>query len=103
MEQTLIKVRNLEKFIQKHGDDPFVYQAISKMLDYKIQQYDKEIKRLDKDLESFEHTYHKGSSVFFKEFNEGIIGDAMDLIEWASLYQMRNSLIEKKAELEGKK
>jgi len=60
------------------------------------------IKRLDKDLESFEYTYHKGSSVFFKEFNEGIIGDDMNLIEWASLYQMRNSLIEKKAELEGK-
>ncbi len=103
MEQTLTKVKNLEKFIQKHGEDSLISQTISKMLDYKIQQYAKEIKRLDKDLRKFERTYNKKSAVFFKEFEEGRTGDKIDFIEWASLYQMRNRLLEKKAELEGKK
>ncbi len=36
MKRTLSKVKNLEKFIEKHGEDPFISQSISKMLDYKI-------------------------------------------------------------------
>lgn len=101
MEQTLTKVKNLGKFIQKHGDDPFFSQTISKMLDYKIRKYEEEIKRLDKDLKKFEHKHRKDSSVFFKEFKKGRLGDDMDFVEWSSLYQMRNHLIEKKVELEG--
>jgi len=58
---------------------------------------------LNKDLKKFERTYKKESSVFFKEFKEGRIGDDMDFVEWSSLYQMRNRLLEKKAELEGNK
>ncbi|MFQ5455623.1 MAG: hypothetical protein ACE5EA_05375 [Nitrospirota bacterium] len=103
MEQTLAAVKNLERFIQKHGDDPFISQTISKMLDYKVQEYTIEIKRLDKDLRKFERTYNKESAVFFREFKDGRIGDDMNFIEWASLYQMRDHLLEKKAELEGKK
>ncbi len=103
MQQTLLKVKNLEKFIQKHGDDIFLSQTISKMVDYKIHKYNEEIKRLDKDLKKFERAYKKETSVFFKEFKEGRMGDNMDFIEWSSLYQMRNNLLEKKLELEGSK
>ncbi|MDO9287276.1 MAG: hypothetical protein Q7T83_00640 [Thermodesulfovibrionales bacterium] len=42
MQQTLLKVKNLEKFIQKHGDDTFISQTISKIMDYKIHKYDTE-------------------------------------------------------------
>jgi len=103
MQQTLSKVKTLEKFIQKHGDDAFISNTIAKMLDYKLQQYDEKIKRLNKDLKRFERIYKKDSSVFFKEFKEGRLGDEMDFVEWSSLYQMRNHLLEKKAELEGTK
>ncbi len=99
MQQTLFKVKNLEKFIQKHGEDTFISQTISKMLDYKINKYYKEIKRLDKELKKFERTYKKESPVFFKEFKEGKVGDDMDFVEWSSLYQMRKRLLEKKAAL----
>jgi len=58
---------------------------------------------LDKELKKFERTYKKESPVFFKEFKEGRLGDEMDFVEWSSLYQMRNHLLEKKAELEGTK
>ena len=101
MKRTLTKVKNLEKFIEKHGDDQFISQSISKMLDYKIKHYEAEIKRLDKGLMAFERTYGMKSPVFFKKFSEGKLGDDMDFIEWSSLFQMYSRLLEKKVELEG--
>ena len=102
MQQTLSKVKNLKKYIEKHGEDAFFSQTISKMLSYRIQKYSEDIERLDKELKRYECEYKKDSSAFFKEFNDGKIGDEMDFVEWASLYQMRNRISEKKMELEGK-
>ena len=102
MQQTLSKVKTLEKFIQKYGEDVVISQTITKMLDYKVRQYDSAIKRLNCDLRRFERKYKKESSVFLKEFKDGKLGDNMDFIEWASLYQMRNRFVEKKTELERK-
>lgn len=102
MQQTLTKVKNLEKFLQKHGEDPFLSNSISKMLDYKMQEYDDEIKKLNRELKKFERKYKKDSSVFFKEFSGGVAGDDLDFIEWSSLYQMRNGLLDKKTALKGK-
>jgi hypothetical protein len=101
MKQTLLRVKSLEKFVQKHGEDAFISQTISKMLAYKVQKYKEQIKKLDKALRKFERTYEKESAVFFEEFVEGSLGDEMDFVEWSSLYQIRNSLLEKKNELKG--
>ena len=59
MQQTLAKVKNLEKFIEKHGDDSVISQTITKMLDYKIQKYDEEINRFDKTLKKYERNTKK--------------------------------------------
>jgi len=100
MEQTLLKVQNLEKFIKKHGEDALISQTLSKMAAYKIQRFERKIKELTKELKVFEHAYKKESKVFFEEFKEGMLGDEMDLVEWSSLYQMRKRLLEKKQEFE---
>jgi len=73
------------------------------MLDYKIKHYEVEIQRLYKELKTFERAYGMKSSVFFRKFSEGRLGDDIDFIEWSSLYQMYNRLVGKKVELEGKK
>ena len=103
MKQILSKVKNLEKFIEKHGDDTFISQSISKILNYKIAKYEEKIQELCKELKSFERAYGMKSSVFFKKFTEGKIGDDMDFIEWSSIYQMYQRLLEKKDALKGKK
>lgn len=100
MNKTLAKVKGLEQFLRKHGDDVLISQTLSKMLQYRVRQFEKEIKKLDEELKRFEHLHFKKSSDFFREFSEGLLGDDMDLVEWASLYQMRRHLLEKKAELE---
>lgn len=102
MRQTLAKVKTLERFVKKYGEDRMISQTIAKMLDYKLQRYNEQLKRLDKDIKRFERVYGKDSSVFFKEFKEGKLADNMDFVEWSSLYQMRNNLLEKKRELEDK-
>ena len=105
MTQTMskIKIRKQEKFIREFGDDELITSSISKIMDYKLLQYEQEIKRLDKELRQFERTYKKESSVFIKEFIAGRQGDEMDFIEWASLYRMRQRLAERKAKLEDMK
>ena len=101
MNKTLAKVKNLEQFITKHGDDVLISRTISKILSYKIQQCDLEIRKLGRQLRRFERVHQMDSSDFFREFMEGNLGDNMDFVEWSSLYQMRQRLIEKKAELQG--
>ena len=101
MKKTLAKVKDLERFIRKHGDDALIAQTISKLLSYKIQQYDKEIRELDRELKKFERAHHMESSDFFKDFTEGKLGDEMDFVEWSSLYQMRQRLFDRRQELEG--
>lgn len=101
MQQTLAKVKHLEKFIRKYGEDTVIFQTINKMLEYKIGTYDEEINRLNKELRKLERKYKKESSVFFNEFKQGSLGDDMDFLDWASLYRMKNKLAEKKAGLEG--
>jgi hypothetical protein len=101
MQQTLTKVKTLQKFLRKYGDDVIISQTIAKMVDYKAQRYDEQINKLNKDLKRFEKKYKKESAIFFEEFKDGRLRDDMDFIEWSSLYQMRNSLVNKKMELAG--
>ncbi len=80
MQAILSKVKNLEKFIQKYGEDTIISGTIVKMVEYRLQKYHEQIKKLDRDLKKFEQTYKKKSSIFFKEFKKGCLGDDMDFI-----------------------
>jgi bacterioferritin (cytochrome b1) len=100
MSNTLAKVKNLNHFIRKHGEDALIGETIAKMLEYKIQQYQKEITRLNREIDRFERTHRMESSDFFKKFLAGNLGDDLDFVEWSALYQMRQNLLEKKGELE---
>jgi hypothetical protein len=100
MSKTLARVKNLDQFIRKHGEDAIIAGTISKMLDYKIQQYQKEIVRLNREIGKFERTHRMDSSDFFKKYTEGNLGDDLDFLEWSALYQMRRHLLDKKVELE---
>ncbi|MGH7597629.1 MAG: hypothetical protein ACREOI_14845 [bacterium] len=99
MQATITKIKTLENFLNKHGDDAYIANTLAKMLDYKIQQYDKDIAALQEDLCVFEKKYAMTSAEFFSKFQKGGLGDEMDFIEWSALYQMRQNLLEKKEEL----
>jgi hypothetical protein len=100
MSGTLAKIKNLDQFIQKHGEDALIAETITKMLEYKIQQYQKEINRLNREMANFERAHGMGSSDFYQKYIAGDLGDDLDFVEWSSFYQMRQHLLDKKVELE---
>ena len=46
------------------------------------------IEQLRNDLDEFEEQYGQDSDSFYARFRAGEMGDAMDFMEWASLYDM---------------
>jgi len=100
MSKTLTKVKNLDQFVRKHGEDALIAGTITKMLEYKIQQYQKEINRLKREMANFERAYGMSSSDFYQKYIAGDLGDDLDFVEWSSFYQMRQRLLDKRTELE---
>lgn len=103
MPESMEKIKALEKFLSKHGDDGYISNTLTKMLEYKIQQYDQDIATRQEDLRELEKKYAMTSAEFFANFQKGSLGDEADIVEWASLYQMCQNLLAKKEELAGAK
>ncbi len=93
---TLKQLKKLEKYVQTYGDDQLITSSLSKIMDYKIQQYEHLLSELKSDLIGLEKKYHKKSDDFYRSFKKGELGDDMDFVEWGSLYDMYQRILEKK-------
>lgn len=51
--------------------------------------------QLRADLDDFEAKYEMDSASFYARFRAGEMGDAMDFMEWASLYDMHEGAIQR--------
>jgi hypothetical protein len=58
------------------------------------------LKRYEQDLREFEKHYDVESATFYRRFEAGELGDAMDFFEWAGLYELYQDIIEKIRRLE---
>lgn len=101
MAQTLTHIQKLEKYTQSYGEDKMIEMTLSKLFDYKIQTYNKHIKELTTEMQEYEQKYNMKSKDFHQSFKAGEIGDAMDFVDWASLYQMKERIATRKRLLEG--
>lgn len=97
---TLTQLKKLEKYVNKYGDDQLIASSLSKIVDLKIQQYEKLLNELRGDLISFEKKYKQKSDEFYQNFKKGEFGDEMDFVEWGSLHDMYQRIISKKKMLE---
>lgn len=61
------------------------------------------IQRLDGDIHNYEIQYGMSADDFFRQFDAGELGDAMDFIEWGSLIMMREDLRQRLEILTGQK
>ncbi len=50
------------------------------------------LEELQRDLLEFEQQYGLSSEEFYRQFQAGDLGDRMDFIEWASMFQMHQNL-----------
>ncbi len=60
--------------------------------DRELRLSEQQLGQLEQDLTEFEQQYDLSSEQFYGKFQAGEMGDAMDLVEWASLFQMAKRL-----------
>ena len=73
---------------------------LGKLLDVVLSQHRLRLKRYEQDLREFEERYGMESATFYRRFEAGELGDAMDFFEWAGLYELCQDIIEKIQRLE---
>ena len=68
---------------------------MQKPLTQALQKMQHQLDELEHDLAEFQERYELSSAEFYTQFQAGEMGDDVDLIEWASLYQMTERLRER--------
>jgi len=87
---TLEKVRRLEQYltVDSSGVDPVLDMAVDKLLAREIERMRQLKKRLTAQLAAFEEHYALKSADFYRRYESGEIGDAMDFVEWSATVEM---------------
>lgn len=101
MASTLDKIKRLERSLaQDASDDPVLDSTIDKLLAREIFNVRNLQTRLQDQLSLFEAQYKIKSDVFYKQFQDGDLGDDMDFIEWASTVEMMETARQRLSVLE---
>jgi len=90
----------LEVLKDVYPDEAELDRVIGKVLEIALSQHRLRLERYERDLREFERRYGMESETFYRRFEAGELGDAMDFFEWAGLYELRQDLLEKIRRLE---
>ncbi len=90
----------LEVLKDAYPNETELDRVMGKVLDMALSQHRLRLERYERDLREFERRYGMGSEAFYRRFEAGELGDAMDFFEWAGLYELRQDLMEKIRRLE---
>jgi len=96
MGQALKQIHVLRKYTQVHGEDQLLSMTLSKLIESKMDQYNREIEGLEKEMKPFERKYNMRSETFYESYRRGEIGDDMDFHEWFALCDMRRRSFEER-------
>ena len=77
------------------ADEAELDQVVGKLLELTLGQHRRRLEQYDRDLRAFEARYGLDSATFYRRFEAGELGDAMDFFEWAGLYELRQDLLDK--------
>jgi len=90
----------LEVLKDTYSDEAELDLILGKLLDVALSQYRLRLERYEHDLREFEKRYGMESATFYRRFEAGELGDAMDFFEWAGLYELYLDLGKKIRRLE---
>jgi hypothetical protein len=90
----------LEVLKDTYSDEAELDLILGKLLDVSLSQHRLRLERYERDLREFERRYGMESTTFYRRFEAGELGDAMDFFEWAGLYELRQDIMEKIRRLE---
>jgi hypothetical protein len=93
MMTTLEKVRRLEEYLAGNtAIDPVVETTINKLLNREQNRLLELKNRLTHQLLEFEAHYSLKSPDFYRRYEAGDLGDAIDYVEWAATVEMLNNV-----------
>ena len=90
----------LEVLKDTYSDKAELDLILGKLLDVSLSQHRLRLERYERDLREFERRYGMESAAFYRRFEAGELGDAMDFFEWAGLYELREDIMNKIQRLE---
>jgi len=90
----------LEVLKDAYSDEAELDLILGKLLDVSLSQHRLRLERYERDLREFERRYGMESAAFYRRFEAGELGDAMDFFEWAGLYELRQDIMKKIRRLE---
>jgi len=90
----------LEVLKDTYSDEAELDLILGKLLDISLSQHRLRLERYERDLREFERRYGMESARFYRRFEAGELGDAMDFFEWAGLYELRQDIMRKIQRLE---
>lgn len=90
MNQTLAKIKRLEKLVQEFPiNDNMLDLTLDKIFDREINKLEIKIADFTNQIRQWEENYQINSTSFLEKFESGQMGDNMDFIDWASTLEMR--------------
>lgn len=90
----------LEVLKDTYSNEAELDVILGKLIDVAFSRHRLRLERYDQDLRKFEERYGMESATFYRRFEAGELGDAIDFFEWAGLYELRQKIIEKIRQLE---
>ena len=88
-------LQKLEVLKGTYSDEADLDRVLGKLLDVALSQHRLRLERYERDLREFESRYAMESAAFYRRFEAGELGDAMDFFEWAGLYELRQDILKK--------
>lgn len=101
MADIISKIKILEELAKLGVDDEVFINAIDKLTQYKVHEFQRDLEDIQGNLKKFENKYGFESKDFIEKFESGEMGDKIDFIEWASLYDMQQRVKERLDVVEG--
>jgi hypothetical protein len=89
---TAKRLHALAELYQQGHVSELMDRTLEKLLHHEAEQCQVQLRQLQADLAEFEQKYQRSSAEFYRQFQAGETGDAMDYVEWASLVQMADNL-----------
>lgn len=86
---TLDKIKRLEKYVAVQEITDTVFDlALDKLLNREVVRLEQMQDELQGELAEYEKNYGIESQAFYRQYEEGQLGDAIDFIEWSSTVEM---------------
>jgi hypothetical protein len=92
--------QKLEILKDVYSDETALGLVLGKLLEGTLSDYRLRLQYYASALQEFEHRHEMSSEIFYRRFEEGQLGDAMDFFEWAGLFELHQELLSKIRRLE---